>query len=136
MLRRTLARRVLFMNRDVDEKKSIRSVLTSFKGIGNALAEGYCREIGYQPLAKFFELTPRQRNALADLVERDEDNLRGVHLDRKVREDIERLWQMRCYRGIRHRASLPVRGQRTATNAKTARKLNRWLKKESGGRSS
>jgi len=90
--------------------------LTSIYGIGRTRAQQICQEAGVNPAAK-----------IKDLTDADVDKLReGVgkfavegDLRREITMNIKRLMDLGCYRGTRHRKGLPVRGQRTRTNART-----------------
>lgn len=90
--------------------------LTSIYGIGRTRAQLICEEAGVNPAAK-----------IKDLTDADVDKLReGVgkfavegDLRREITMNIKRLMDLGCYRGTRHRKGLPVRGQRTRTNART-----------------
>jgi small subunit ribosomal protein S13 len=102
---------------DLPNKKIFIS-LTYIKGIGLASSCKILSELNIDTHIKALNLTEddilRLRNALSSyLLEGD--------LQRKVSQDIRRLMDINCYRGIRHKKKLPVRGQRTHTNARTKR---------------
>lgn len=90
--------------------------LTSIYGIGSTSAKKICAATGIEPSAKVRELTEEQLEALRNEV--TNYTIEG-DLRREVSMNIKRLMDMGCYRGIRHRRSLPLRGQRTKTNART-----------------
>ncbi|MBN2646455.1 MAG: 30S ribosomal protein S13 [Thiotrichales bacterium] len=90
--------------------------LTSIYGIGSTSAKKICEATGIEPSAKVRELTEEQLEALRNEV--TNYTIEG-DLRREVSMNIKRLMDMGCYRGIRHRRSLPLRGQRTKTNART-----------------
>ena len=99
--------------------------LTSIFGIGNTRAQKICAASGVAPDAKIRDLTEQEvellRSEVAKLtVEGD--------LRREVSMDIKRLRDLGCYRGIRHRRGLPLRGQRTKTNARTRKGPRRMIK--------
>ena len=98
------------------DKKTVVS-LTYLYGIGPFLARRLCEHEGLDPNKPARELTEDEVSRLAALLERDY-TVEGP-LRRTVAQNIQRLREIRCYRGMRHRASLPVRGQRTRTNART-----------------
>ncbi|MER3570269.1 MAG: 30S ribosomal protein S13 [Patescibacteria group bacterium] len=86
-------------------------------GIGFSLAKKICQETGVDPMKKVEELTPDELNKIEKYIENNfkvEGDLR-----REVQANIKRLIEIQCYRGIRHVKKLPVRGQRTRTNART-----------------
>lgn len=99
-------------------KKHIKIALLSIFGIGLTRALEICKNIGLDPSTKVSELTEQAVKAIQQAVAsfQVEGDLR-----RKVSMDIKRLKDIKCYRGLRHRRRLPVRGQRTKTNARTAK---------------
>ncbi len=99
-----------------DNKKTVIS-LTYLYGIGPQTARDLCVKAGIDPNKKARELDGEELGTLAKIMERDyvvEGPLR-----RQLQQNINRLREIKCYRGIRHRVGLPVRGQRTKTNART-----------------
>jgi small subunit ribosomal protein S13 len=90
--------------------------LTAIYGIGRARAEAICVAAGVDKSRKIKDLTDAELDRLRDNVTRltVEGDLR-----REVSMSIKRLMDLGCYRGVRHRKGLPVRGQRTRTNART-----------------
>ena len=93
--------------------------LTSIHGVGRATALKICEEAGVSPHLLIKELTDSDIEKLRDKVGqiRVEGDLR-----REVAMNIKRLMDLGCYRGVRHRKGLPMRGQRTRTNARTRRR--------------
>jgi small subunit ribosomal protein S13 len=86
-------------------------------GVGDKTARDLCHKAGVSPQRAARELGDDELSRLAALLERDyvvEGPLR-----RQLQQNINRLRDIKCYRGIRHRLGLPVRGQRTRTNART-----------------
>ena len=86
-------------------------------GVGPKVARDLCHKAGIDPQRRARDLAEDELSRLAALLERDyvvEGPLR-----RQVQQSINRLRDIKCYRGIRHRLGLPVRGQRTRTNART-----------------
>lgn len=100
--------------------------LTSIYGIGRTCAREICRVAGVAPDAKVKDLTEAQLEAL-----RGEVGKRKVEGDlrRDISMNIKRLMDLGTYRGMRHRRGLPVRGQRTRTNARTRKGPRRMVKK-------
>ncbi len=86
-------------------------------GIGPYLAQELCERTHIDPDKRARELTEDELTRLAKLLE-DEYVVEG-QLSRQIKHNIERLRNIGCYRGLRHRKGLPVRGQRTRTNART-----------------
>jgi small subunit ribosomal protein S13 len=99
-----------------DNKRTVIS-LTYLYGIGNHLAAGICEHLGLDPNKRARELSEDEIGRLNALLQSEyvvEGDLR-----RQVQNNIKRLISIHCYRGTRHRLGLPVRGQRTSTNART-----------------
>jgi small subunit ribosomal protein S13 len=90
--------------------------LTSIYGIGRARAQAICTAAGLQGSRKIKDLTDAELDRLRESVQKltVEGDLR-----REISMSIKRLMDLGCYRGSRHRKGLPVRGQRTRTNART-----------------
>ena len=90
--------------------------LTAIYGIGRSRAQAICLAAGVQPARRIKDLTDAEMERLRENVTRVavEGDLR-----REVQMSIKRLIDLQCYRGSRHRKGLPVRGQRTRTNART-----------------
>jgi small subunit ribosomal protein S13 len=100
----------------------VRVALLHFVGIGKTTAKFICARLQFHETLKMGEMSEPQLNALShELGDYKLDN----DLRRGVQEDILRLRRIGSYRGKRHAAGLPVRGQNTRNNAVTARKLNR-----------
>lgn len=91
--------------------------LTYLYGVGNTTARELCHKAGIQPETRAQELSEDEVARLAALL--DKDYTAEGQLRRQVSQNISRLRDIGCYRGIRHRRGLPVRGQRTKTNART-----------------
>ena len=96
--------------------KHIRVALRSIFGIGNFRAVEICKKLGINPVKKVSELGEDEVGPIQDAVNQYE--VEG-DLRRRVAMDIKRLIDIKCYRGLRHKRNLPVRGQRTRTNART-----------------
>ena len=102
---------------DIPNDKAAVVSLTYLYGVGPKTARDLCHKAGVNPAVKARELADDELGRLAALLERDyvvEGPLR-----RQLQQAITRLRDVKCYRGIRHRVGLPVRGQRTRTNART-----------------
>ncbi|MFN9879667.1 MAG: 30S ribosomal protein S13 [Planctomycetota bacterium] len=99
-----------------NDKKTLFS-LQYLYGVGPAVARELCEKAGVNPDSRARELTDEEISRLAIILERDY-TVEGP-LRRQVNQNINRLRDIKCYRGIRHRLGLPVRGQRTRTNART-----------------
>lgn len=104
---------------DIPREKHTEIALTYIFGIGRTTARKVLRRTQVAAQKRVSALTDDEVNRLREVVEREltvEGDLR-----RQVRQNIQRLIDIGCYRGLRHRRSLPVRGQRTRTNARTRR---------------
>ncbi|MGI6400761.1 MAG: 30S ribosomal protein S13 [Thermoguttaceae bacterium] len=91
--------------------------LTYLYGVGPKIAAELCHKAGVDPTVRAKDLKEEEIARLANLLDNDYE-VEG-QLRRKVNQNIARLREIGCYRGIRHRKGLPVRGQRTKTNART-----------------
>ena len=102
---------------DLRREKRIEIGLTYIYGIGRTSAQKILEMTGINPDIRVKDLTEDQEAALRDVIDKHftiEGDLR-----REVALNIKRLTEIGCYRGVRHRRGLPVRGQRTKTNART-----------------
>ena len=102
---------------DIPNDKQIQFSLTYLYGLGVYSAREVCDKLGIEPTRAASELGEDELGRIAALLERDyvcEGPLR-----RQITQNISRLREVRCYRGLRHRLGLPVNGQRTKTNART-----------------
>ena len=102
---------------DLPKDKRVEIGLTYIYGIGRKSAKDILEKAGINPDIRVKDLTDDQEAALRDVIDKNytiEGDLR-----REVALNIKRLTEIGCYRGLRHRRGLPVRGQRTKTNART-----------------
>ncbi len=104
---------------DLPRRKRIDIALTYIYGIGRSLAVEILEKAGIDRSLKTDEMTEDEVRRIRDVLEA-EYSVEG-DLRREVQMNIKRLKDLNCYRGIRHRKGLPVRGQRTRTNARTKR---------------
>jgi small subunit ribosomal protein S13 len=102
---------------DIPGDKRIDISLRYIHGLGPALAAEVCAKTKIDPGKKARELTDDELASISKLL--DNDYVVEGQLRRIIQQNIARLKEIGCYRGIRHRQSLPVRGQRTRTNART-----------------
>ena len=108
-----------------DNKHAVIS-LTYIFGIGNTKAKSICEAVGIEPTNKIKDLSEAQLDAVRNEVG---NNPVEGDLRREVSMNIKRLMDLGCYRGLRHRRSLPVRGQRTKTNARTRKGPRKAIRK-------
>jgi small subunit ribosomal protein S13 len=102
---------------DIPNDKPTVISLRYLYGVGEKVARDLCHKAGIDPQRRARDLAEDELSRLAALLERDY-TVEGP-LRRQVQQNINRLRDIKCYRGIRHRMGLPVRGQRTRTNART-----------------
>ncbi len=105
------------MGVDIPGKKHIAIALTYIHGIGRPGALKILKEAGVEPDTRADDLTEEQLSRVVGIIDRS-CTVEG-ELRRMVAQNIARLRDINCYRGTRHRRGLPVRGQRTRTNART-----------------
>jgi small subunit ribosomal protein S13 len=102
---------------NIPTQKRVEIGLRYIHGIGSHIAGKIVSELGIDPTRRVSDLTESEIIQIREVIDRDflvEGDLR-----REVAMNIKRLMDLGCYRGLRHRKSLPVRGQRTHTNART-----------------
>ena len=102
---------------DLPRDKRVEIGLTYIYGIGLTTSKKILLETGVNPDTRVRDLTDDEVSRIRDIIDRDQ-KVEG-DLRREVALNIKRLVEIGCYRGIRHRRGLPVRGQRTKTNART-----------------
>jgi small subunit ribosomal protein S13 len=110
---------------DIPREKRVDISLRYIFGIGPHVAGQICTKTNIEPSTKVRDLTDDEVTRIREVIDREyivEGDLR-----REVRQNIQRLIEINCYRGIRHRRGLPVRGQRTKTNARTKRGARRTV---------
>ncbi len=110
---------------DLPRRKAVAYALPYIFGIGPATAKAICKKANIPESRKVDELTESDVKAIRDIIE-------GSHkvegdLRREIQQNIKRLMDLGCYRGLRHRKGLPVHGQRTHTNARTRKGPRRGL---------
>jgi small subunit ribosomal protein S13 len=116
---------------DLPRRKAIAYALPYIYGIGLATAQKLCAIAKIPETKKVEELTEADVKAIRDAI----DSTVKVEGDarREVQASIKRLMDLGCYRGLRHRKGLPVRGQRTRTNARTRKGPRKNLARRTGG---
>jgi small subunit ribosomal protein S13 len=107
-----------FLGADIPGQKRIEYALRYIHGIGPMRARRVVEEAGVDPSKKADDLTPDEFRNLQNVIVQTGWRLEG-DLRREVTQNIRRLISIGSYRGLRHRRGLPVRGQRTSTNART-----------------
>ena len=102
---------------NIPTKKRVEIALTYIHGIGTTSARCICNKAGITQERRINDLTEDELSKLRDII--DADYLVEGDLRRKTSMDVKRYLDLGCLRGLRHRRNLPVRGQRTHTNART-----------------
>jgi small subunit ribosomal protein S13 len=111
---------------NIPDHKHAVIALTAIYGIGRQTASEICTKVNIIPSVKIKDLTEEQLDSIRNVISKMpvEGDLR-----REVSMNIKRLMDLGCYRGIRHRRGLPLRGQRTRTNARTRKGPRKPIKK-------
>ncbi len=108
-----------FLGVNIPDNKKIKIALTYIYGIGVSLAYQALKAVKIDPELRTNQLDSSQISRLKEYIEKNY-RIEGA-LRQEIRQNIERLKRINCYRGIRHIKHLPVRGQRTRTNSRTVR---------------
>ncbi len=116
---------------DLPRKKRIEIGLTYIYGIGRSRSQTILSQLKIDPSTKTDDLTEEQITNIRKLI--DSDYKVEGELRTEISMNIKRLMDLGCYRGLRHRRGLPVRGQRTCTNARTRKGPKRTAVKKKGG---
>ncbi len=110
---------------DLPREKRVEIGLTYIYGIGRTTASKLCAQTGVDPSTRVKDLTEDEVTRLRDAI--DGNIMVEGDLRREQSQNIKRLMEIGCYRGLRHRKGLPVRGQRTHTNARTRKGPRRQI---------
>ena len=110
---------------DLPRDKRVEVGLTAIFGVGRSIAATILERTGINPSTRVRDLSDAEVSRLRQVIERDH-KVEGA-LRTEVAMNIKRLMDIGCYRGIRHRRGLPVRGQRTRTNARTKKGPRRTI---------
>ena len=108
----------------IPDEKRLEIGLTAVYGIGRPLAQSILKEAGVDFGKKAKDLNTAEENEIRKIIERF--TLEG-ELKREISSNIKRLKDIKCYRGVRHMRRLPVRGQRTKTNARTLKGVKKTM---------
>ena len=110
---------------DLPKDKRVEIGLTYIYGIGLTTSKKILAETGVNPDTRVNDLTEDELSKLRDYIQANLTTEGDLH--REVSQNIKRLMEIGCYRGLRHRRGLPVRGQRTHTNARTRKGPKRQI---------
>ncbi len=116
---------------DLPNRKRVEIALTYIYGIGRSTSNTILSKLDIDPDTKTDDLTESQVNDIRKVID-SEYKVEG-ELRSEISMNIKRLMDLGCYRGLRHRRSLPVHGQRTSTNARTRKGPKRTAVKKKGG---
>ncbi len=116
---------------DLPKRKRVEIALTYIYGIGRSTSNKILSQLKIDPDTNSDDLTEVQINSIRKVID-NECKVEG-ELRSEVAMNIKRLMDLGCYRGLRHRKSLPVHGQRTSTNARTRKGPKRAAVKKRGG---
>ena len=116
---------------DLPRRKRVEIGLTYIYGIGRTTSKRILGKLNIDPDTKTDDLSEAEVNSIRKIID-SECKVEG-ELRTQVSMNIKRLMDLGCYRGLRHRRSLPVRGQRTSTNARTRKGPKRAAVKKKGG---
>lgn len=108
---------VYIYNKYISPKKTINIALTNIYGIGKKRALDITKMLGINPNIRFGKITKTQLSKITKYISKE--YIVGSFLRQEVTENIKKYIKIRHYKGLRHRMKLPVRGQRTHTNAQT-----------------
>ena len=103
---------------DLPNEKRVEIGLTYIYGIGRVTSNKILADTGINPDTRVRDLTDEEVNKIRDYIDRNNIMVEG-DLKREIKMNIKRLQEIGCYRGVRHRKGLPVRGQSTKQNART-----------------
>ena len=110
---------------DLPREKRVEIGLTYIYGIGRTAASKICAEAGVNPATRVRDLTEDEVTKIRECI--DAHYVVEGDLRRDTRQNLARLMEIGCYRGLRHRKGLPVHGQRTHTNARTRKGKKRQV---------
>lgn len=111
---------------NVADHKHAVIALTAIYGVGRQTAKNICKQVNIEPAVKIKELSEEQLESIRKVIT---GMVVEGDLRREVSMNIKRLMDLGCYRGIRHRRGLPLRGQRTRTNARTRKGPRKPIRK-------
>ena len=115
---------------DIPGDKAVYISLSYIYGVGRRCALDMCHRLGIDPLGGCVKLTDDEISKINGYLDRDV--LVEGQLRRHLQQNIGRLKDVKCYRGVRHRRNLPVRGQRTRTNARTRKGVKKTVAGKKG----
>ena len=103
---------------DIPKEKRTEIALTYLYGVGRALSIRFLKEAGIDPSKRAKDLTEKEVSTITSVIQKSNIKVEG-DLRREIQQNIKRLIDIKSYRGSRHVKGLPVRGQRSHTNART-----------------
>ncbi len=121
------------MGVSVPSEKQVWCSLTYIYGVGRHLAKAICDKCGIDHTKRMYLLTSDELENIRKVIVEEKITVEG-DLKREITSNIKRLIAIRCYRGNRHSVGLPVRGQRSKTNARTRKGKKKVMKPVSGSK--
>jgi small subunit ribosomal protein S13 len=115
---------VSILNKNLKDTNKLKQELTKILGVGIWKAKQICAILGLNPNIRVNEISLQNIDQLNNLI--NINHYTGSELQKLIKEDVARLIRIGTYKGFRHIQKLPVRGQRTHTNAKTVKKFTRY----------
>jgi small subunit ribosomal protein S13 len=115
---------------DIPNDKFVYISLSYLYGVGKKVALRLCHQLGINPCMKASQLSDDNIAKINNYL--DKEVLVEGQLRRSIQQDVGRLKDIKCYRGLRHRRNLPVRGQRTRTNARTRKGIKKTVAGKKG----
>jgi small subunit ribosomal protein S13 len=115
---------VSILNKNLKDTNKLKQELTKILGVGIWKAKQICAILGLNPNITVKEISLQNIDQLTNLI--NINHYTGSELQKLTKEDVARLIRIGTYKGFRHIQKLPVRGQRTHTNAKTVKKFTRY----------
>lgn len=112
---------VYILNTNLKNEKKVHVALKQIYGIGKTLSYQICDQLGFSPSVKLNQLTESQIEQISQLI--NQNYHIGGELKQDTIKNVQRLVRIANYRGFRHNQALPLRGQRTHTNARTTRRV-------------
>lgn len=116
---------IYIVNTNINSKKKLSNALSDIYGLGKHQSLQICDELGISTEKRLKQLTPTEIEQLTQSITQNYEI--GIDVRRIISKDIQRLIKIGVYKGFRHSQGLPVRGQRTHGNSKTAKKLQHGI---------
>ena len=113
---------LIIFGKKLNNSKTVLYALTTIWGIGLSISKKICNSLNISKNTKFNDLTEPQKLQISTYIK--QNLIVETQLKQSIRENVENLITINSVKGFRHRSKLPVRGQRTHSNAKTCKRIN------------